>query len=73
MKIGILVRQALGLRVPGDWSERRLKSDRRQRERRVWQRRVEDLGPPEGVAERRSGVERRSGRDRRTGRDRRDD
>jgi hypothetical protein len=73
VKIGILVRQALGLRVPGDWSERRLQADRRQRERRVWQRRVADLGPPAGVEERRSGVERRVGVDRRTGRDRRDD
>jgi hypothetical protein len=73
VKIGILLRQALGLRVPGDWSERRLKTDRRQHERRVWQRRADQLGPPEGVEERRSGVERRSGPDRRRGRERRDD
>jgi hypothetical protein len=42
-----------------------VKTERRRHDRRMADRRVANLGPPVGMAERRSGVDRRSGKDRR--------
>jgi hypothetical protein len=42
-----------------------VKTERRRRDRRDAQRRIANLGPPPGMAERRSGIERRAGKDRR--------
>ncbi len=42
-----------------------VKIERRRHDRRNGQRRMKDIGPPAGMAERRSGGDRRTGRDRR--------